>query len=149
MNSGNPGRTMEILLVEDNEADAFLMQEVLKETPVRTAVHLANDGEEGLDFLHRRGSHVAAPRPDLVILDLNLPRKDGRELLAEVKRDPELKTIPIVVLTTSESEEDIMRSYMLHANCYITKPVGITQLFDMVKSMEDFWFGIAKLPPSR
>jgi chemotaxis family two-component system response regulator Rcp1 len=139
-------KAIEILLVEDNPADALLMQEALLEGKMLNNLHVAGNGDEALDFLYRRGAYREAPRPDLIMLDLNLPKKDGREVLAVIKNDAELKSIPVVVITTSKSEEDIVKSYNLHANCYITKPVRLTQFFDVIKNVEDFWFTIVKLP---
>ena len=138
--------TFDILLIEDNEADVFMMQEVMKELGQSVNLHVTMDGREGMEFLLRNGRFADAPRPDLVLLDLNLPKKDGREVLAEIKQSDDLKSIPTVVLTTSESEEDISRCYMLHANSYITKPVGFGELLEMVRGIQDFWFGIVKLP---
>jgi CheY-like chemotaxis protein len=138
---------MTILLVEDSPADIRLTQEALRDSKIANDLHIARDGVEGLDFLHQRGAHVGAPRPDLVILDLNLPRMDGKEVLAEVKADGNLRTIPIAVLTTSESEADVLSSYDLGANCYLTKPVDLSQFLRVVQSIEDFWFGIVRLPP--
>lgn len=140
------GKPIEILLVEDNPADVRLTQEALREGKVRNNLHVARDGVEAVEFLKRRGKYAGAPRPDLVLLDLNLPKKDGREVLAEVKDDAELKTIPIVVLTTSSAEIDILRSYSLHANCYITKPVDLEQFVQVVKSIDDFWLTVVRLP---
>jgi CheY-like chemotaxis protein len=135
-----------ILLVEDNPGDIDLTREALRDAKVHIQLHVAMDGVEAIDFLRRRGSHVTAPRPDLVLLDLNLPRKDGREVLAEIKGDPELRTIPVVVLSSSEAERDILRSYELHANCYVTKPVDLDRLIEIVNSIEEFWMTIVKLP---
>ena len=143
------GKPIEILLVEDNHADVRLTEEALREGKVRNNLHVARDGVEALQFLRREGKHANAPRPDLVLLDLNLPRKDGREVLAEVKDDAELKTIPIVVLTTSSAEIDILKSYSLHANCYITKPVDLEQFVQVVKSIDDFWLTVVRLPQDR
>ena len=137
---------IEILLVEDSPADVRLTVEALRDAKVRNHLHVAADGVEALDFLRREGAHVNAPRPDLILLDLNLPRKDGREVLEEVKADPTLRRIPVVVLTTSEAEQDILRSYDLHANCYIRKPVDLDQFITVVRSIEDFWLTIVKLP---
>jgi two-component system, chemotaxis family, response regulator Rcp1 len=136
---------IEILLVEDNPADVRLTQEALREGKVRNNLHIARDGEEALAFLRRDGE----PRPDLILLDLNLPRRDGREVLKEIKSDPRLMTIPVVVLTTSAAEADIVKSYSLHANCYITKPVDLEQFITVVKSIDDFWLTIVKLPPDK
>jgi len=138
---------VEILLVEDNPGDARLALEALKNAKVKNNLSWVQDGVEALAFLRREGEHSTAPRPDLVLLDLNLPRKDGREVLAEVKTDDNLKRIPVVILTISATEDDIMRSYNLHANCYITKPLGLDQFMKVVKSIESFWLTIVKLPP--
>jgi len=140
------GRPIEILLVEDNPGDVRLTVEGLKESKVRNKLHVAGDGVEAMEFLRRQGRHVGAVRPDLILLDLNLPRMDGREVLAEIKSDPKLKTIPVVVLTTSRAEQDVLRSYELQANCYITKPVDLEQFIAVVRSIEDFWFTIVTLP---
>ena len=137
---------IEILLVEDNAADVRLTQEALREGKVKNRLSVARDGVEALEFLRRQGAFADAPRPDLVLLDLNLPRKDGREVLAQVKADPDLCTIPIVVLTTSSAEVDILKSYSLHANCYITKPVDLEQFVSVVKSIDDFWLTVVRLP---
>jgi len=141
------GRPVEILLVEDNPGDVRLTQEALKESKVRNNMCVAPDGLEALAFLHREGQYADVRRPDLILLDLNLPRMDGREVLAEIKEDPDLKRIPVVILTTSKADEDILRSYNLHANCYITKPVDLDQFITVVRSVEGFWFTIVKLPP--
>jgi chemotaxis family two-component system response regulator Rcp1 len=138
---------IDILLVEDNPGDVRLTREAIKEAKLRNNLFVCADGEEALDFLHQRGKHAHAVRPDLVLLDLNLPRKSGREVLAEVKDDPDLKSIPIVILTTSDAELDILQSYNLHANCYITKPVDLAQFIKIVHEIYDFWFEIVKLPP--
>ncbi|MGD0288041.1 MAG: response regulator [Candidatus Binataceae bacterium] len=137
---------IDILLVEDNPGDVRLTREVLKDGKLRNNLFVCGDGEEALEFLRRRGKHANAVRPDLVLLDLNLPRKSGREVLAEVKEDPELRTIPIIVLTTSAAEQDILQTYNLHANCYITKPVDLPQFIKIVHSICDFWLEIVKLP---
>jgi two-component system, chemotaxis family, response regulator Rcp1 len=137
---------IDILLVEDNPGDVRLTREVLKEGRLRNNLFVCGDGEDAMDFLRQRGKHANAARPDLVLLDLNLPRKSGREVLAEVKEDPELRAIPIVVLTTSSAEQDILQSYDLHANCYITKPVDLIQFMKIVNSTCDFWLDIVKLP---
>ena len=139
---------IEILLVEDNAADVRLTQEALREGKVRNNLTVARDGEEALDVLFRRGAHTSATVPDLVLLDLNLPRKDGREILGTIKAHPVLKRIPVVVLTTSRAEVDILKSYDLHANCYITKPVDLDQFVAVVKSIDDFWLTIVRLPSS-
>ncbi len=135
-----------VLLVEDNPGDVRLTREALKEAKVNNQLHVAEDGVEAMNFLQRKGEYSDAPRPDLILLDLNLPKKDGREVLEEIKQDPELKRIPVVVLTTSQAEEDILRSYNLHANCYVSKPVDLDQFINIVKSIEDFWLTIVRLP---
>ncbi len=140
------GKPVEILLVEDNPGDVRLTEEALREGKVRNNLHVARDGVEAIEFLRRRGKFVNAVRPDLVLLDLNLPRRDGREVLAEIKDDPELKSIPVVVLTTSSAETDILRSYSLHANCYITKPVDLEQFVRVVRSIDEFWLTVVRLP---
>jgi len=136
---------IEILLVEDNPADVRLTQEALREGKVKNNLSVARDGEEALAFLRREGT----PRPDLILLDLNLPRRDGRDVLKVIKNDDELKRIPVVVLTTSAAEADILKSYDLHANCYITKPVDLDQFITVVKSIDDFWLTIVRLPPDK
>jgi CheY-like chemotaxis protein len=140
------GKPVEILLVEDNPGDVRLTQEALNDGKVRNNMHVAEDGVEAVAFLRREGKYADAPRPDLILLDLNLPKKDGREVLAEIKTDEDLKRIPVVVLTTSKAEQDIFRAYDQHANCYITKPVDLDQFITIVKGIEDFWFTIVKLP---
>jgi CheY-like chemotaxis protein len=137
---------IEILLVEDNPGDSRLAQEALKDSKLWNNLHITADGVEAMDFLHKTGKYSTAPRPDLIILDLNLPKKDGREVLAEIKNDDELKRIPVVILTISQAEEDIIKSYNLHANCYVTKPLDLDQFMKVVKSIEDFWLTIVKLP---
>jgi chemotaxis family two-component system response regulator Rcp1 len=137
---------IEILLVEDNAADARLTREALREGCVANRLSHVSDGIEALAFLRRKGRYHDAPLPDIILLDLNLPRMDGREVLAELKQDPVLRLIPVVVLTTSEAEEDILRSYELHANCYITKPVDLEKFFSIVRSIEEFWLAVIKLP---
>jgi CheY-like chemotaxis protein len=146
--TGSPtgGRPIEILLVEDNPGDVRLTVEGLKEGKVRNNLHVARDGVEAMAFLRREGVFRSAVRPDLILLDLNLPRKDGREVLQDLKQDPVLHAIPVVVLTTSRSEQDVLRSYELQANCYITKPVDLEQFITVVKSIEDFWLTIVTLP---
>jgi len=139
-------KPIEILLVEDNPGDVRLVEEALKEGKVRNALHVVYDGVEAITFLRQQGEYTGIPRPDLILLDLNLPRKDGREVLAEIKEDEDLKRIPVVVLTTSQSEIDILKSYNLHANCYITKPVDLEQFLGVVKSIENFWLTVVKLP---
>lgn len=139
--------TIEILLVEDNPADVDLTRETLEYAKIRNRLHVATDGVEALQFLRREGSFSRAVRPDLILLDLNLPRKDGREVLTELKQDDDLKSIPVVVLTSSNAERDVLKTYDLGANCYITKPVDLDQFADVVKSIEEFWFVVVKLPP--
>src|SRR5438105_8451335 len=147
MDSESP-RSIDILLVEDNAADVRLTEEVLADSKVHNNLLIANDGEEALACLQQKGKFKNSPRPDLVLLDLNLPKKDGREVLAEIKADPNLKRIPVVILTTSQAEADIIKAYNLHANCYITKPVDVDQFITVVKSIEDFWITIVRLPPA-
>jgi chemotaxis family two-component system response regulator Rcp1 len=149
MNTQAGSTGIEVLLVEDNPGDVRLTREALKEGKVRNNLSVARDGVEALAFLRREGEHAAAPRPDVILLDLNLPRKDGREVLEEIKADPSLRSIPVVILTSSEAERDIVQAYALHANCYITKPVDLDQFITVVKSIEDFWFTIVKLPPEQ
>ncbi|HAF96333.1 MAG: response regulator [Elusimicrobia bacterium GWC2_51_8] len=138
---------IEILLVEDNPADVRLTTEALKEEKILNNLNIVSDGVEAMAYLRREGKYEKAERPDLVLLDLNLPKKDGREVLKEIKEDPSLKTIPVVVLTASEAEEDVMSSYTLHANCYITKPVDLKQFIKVATCIQDFWLTIVKLPP--
>ena len=140
-------KPIEILLVEDNPGDARLTREALTHSKVRNRLHHARDGEEAMAFLRREGSFADAPAPDLVLLDLNLPRRDGREVLEDIKGDPQFMHIPVVVLTSSQADEDILRSYRLHANCFITKPVDLEQLTKVVQGIEQFWFTLVKLPP--
>jgi chemotaxis family two-component system response regulator Rcp1 len=139
-------RPIEILLIEDNPGDVDLTKEALQEAKVRNRLHVVDDGAKAVDFLYKRGAYADVPRPDIVLLDLNLPKKDGRQVLEEVKADPQLAEIPVVILTTSQAEEDIIRSYQLHANCYITKPVDFKQFMHVVKSIEEFWLTVVKLP---
>jgi len=140
-------KVIDILVVEDNPGDARLIREVLDENKIFNSLYIARDGTEAMDFLNNTGKFKTVPKPDLIILDLNLPRKDGREVLAEIKTDDKLKHIPVVIMTISQAEEDIMKSYNLHANCFITKPIDLTQFIKVVKSIEDFWFYVVKLPP--
>lgn len=137
---------IDILLVEDNAGDVRLTQEVLRDSKVRNNLIVANNGQEALNCLRRQGKYSSAPRPDLILLDLNLPVMDGREVLEKIKADADLKRIPVVILTTSKAEEDILKTYNLHANCYVTKPVDLDQFVLVVKSLEDFWLAIVKLP---
>ena len=142
----NNTQPIEILLVEDNPGDARLTLEAMREAKVHNRIHVVEDGVEAMEFLRRQGRFGDAPRPDLILLDLNLPRKDGREVLAEVKADPELKRIPVVVLTTSRAEEDVLRAYNLHANCYVTKPVDLEQFMKIVGQIDEFWVKVVTLP---
>lgn len=137
---------IDILLVEDSPADVDLTREALEDAKVRNTLHVVSDGVAAMEFLRQEGDYADAPRPDLILLDLNLPKKDGREVLADVKADPALRRIPVVILTTSEAEQDILRSYDLHANCYVTKPVDLEQFISVIKSIEKFWLVIVKLP---
>jgi two-component system, chemotaxis family, response regulator Rcp1 len=139
-------KAIDILLVEDNPGDARLAVEALKESKLHNALHHVKDGVEAMDFLYRRGEHAGAPLPDLILLDLNLPRKDGREVLEEVKSDPDLRKVPVVILSTSQAERDMLRSYDLHANAYVVKPIDLDQFIEVVKAIEDFWFTIVRLP---
>jgi CheY-like chemotaxis protein len=139
------GRPVEILMVEDNPADVRLTIEALKESKMHNNLSVVQDGVDAMAFLKREEPYANAARPDLILLDLNMPRKDGREVLAEIKADPNLRRIPVVILTTSTAEQDIVRTYDLHANCYITKPVDMDQFIRVVQSIEDFWFTIVKL----
>lgn len=141
------GRPINILMIEDNPYDVRLTMEAFKDAKVWNNLNVASDGEEALRFLRREGEFSEAPRPDLILLDLNLPRKNGREVLEEIKRDPDLKRIPVVVLTTSGDEKDILRAYELHVNAYITKPVDLDQFIKIVEAVEDFWLTVVKLPP--
>jgi chemotaxis family two-component system response regulator Rcp1 len=139
--------TIDILLVEDNPGDVRLTKEALKDAKVLNDVHVVRDGVEAMEFLRREGPYANAPVPDMILLDLNLPRKDGREVLAEIKEDRILKRIPVVILTTSKADEDIIRTYNLHANAYITKPVDLSRFIEIMHTLEEFWFSIVKLPP--
>ncbi len=147
MSVKNIGSAVEILLVEDNPGDVRLTIEALKESKILNNLNVVDDGIEALAYLNKEGKYKDRPHPDLIILDLNLPRKDGREVLAEIKEHKNFKRIPIVILTISEAEEDILKTYQLHANCFITKPVDINQFTKVVKSVSNFWFSIVKLPP--
>jgi two-component system, chemotaxis family, response regulator Rcp1 len=141
-------RPIEILLVEDSPSDTELTLEALKDFKVRNHVSVVEDGVQALEFLRRQGSYAEVPRPDLIMLDLNLPRKDGREVLAAIKGDDSLKPIPIVVLTTSRADQDILRAYQLNANCYINKPVDFNQFLEVIRSIESFWLYVVTLPPA-
>ena len=147
MNGDLDGQAINILLVEDNPGDVRLTVEALKEGKVRNRLHIAKDGMEAMEFLNREGEYSDVPRPDLILLDLNLPKKDGHEVLAEIKEDPLLKRIPVVVFTGSKAGEDVLKTYNLHANCYITKPVDWEHFITVIKSINDFWLTIVKLPP--
>ncbi|MFH0733047.1 MAG: response regulator [bacterium] len=147
MNNITSGYPVEILLVEDNPGDVKLTQLALLETKVNNNLHVATDGLEAMEFIYKKGKYSDAPRPDIILLDLNLPKKDGREVLEEIKKDENFKRIPIVILTSSKAEEDIIKSYNLHANCYITKPLDLLQFLEIIKSIENFWLTIVKLPP--
>lgn len=137
---------IEVLLVEDDPGDVVLTQEAFADNKVRNNLHVVSDGEQAMSFLRREGAYAGAPRPDLVLLDLNLPRKDGREVLSEIKSDPDLRRIPVVVLTTSEAEEDVLRSYNLHANAYVTKPVDFERFIRVVRHIDEFFVTVVKLP---
>ncbi len=141
------GQPIEILMIEDNPSDVRLTKEAFKDAKVRNRMHVAVDGEDAMVFLHREGRHSEAPRPDLILLDLNLPKKNGREVLAEIKSDSELRRIPVVILTTSDDERDIMTAYDLHVNAYVKKPVDLEQFIKIVEAVEDFWLTVVKLPP--
>ncbi|MCX7627879.1 MAG: response regulator [Methylophilaceae bacterium] len=140
------GKPVEFLLAEDNPGDVRLTKEALRDSKVHNNLNVVSDGVEALAFLRREGKYASAPRPDVVLLDLNLPKKDGREVLAEIKSDPSLKRIPVVIITSSEAEQDILRTYDLHANCYVTKPVDLDQFIKVIQSIENFWLTIVKLP---
>jgi CheY-like chemotaxis protein len=139
-------KPIEILLVEDNPGDVELTREALNTAKVANRLHVVDDGADAVEFLFRRGRFADAPRPDIILLDLNLPKKDGRQVLSEIKSEPSLAQIPVVVLTTSQAEEDIVRAYQLHANCYVTKPVDFNQFLHIVSTIEEFWLSVVKLP---
>ena len=143
---GSVNKPVGILLVEDSPTDVLLAQEALEHAKLLNTLHIVSDGVEAMQFLRREGQFADATRPDLILLDLNLPRKDGREVLEEVKNDPELKRIPVVVLTTSKAEEDVLKAYGLHANCYVSKPVDFDQFTNVVRAIENFWFTVVLLP---
>jgi CheY-like chemotaxis protein len=147
MSAAALGRPVEILLVEDNPGDVDLTRETLQDSKLLNHMNVVGNGVEAMAYLRRQGKYAEATRPDLILLDLNLPKKDGREVLAEVKADDRLRRIPVVVLTTSSAEQDILQTYDLHANCYITKPVNLDQFSAVVQAIEEFWFTIVKLPP--
>ena len=146
MSDATGARPIEILLVEDNPGDVRLLMETFREGKIRNRISLVEDGVEALAFLHKEGEHGSAPRPDLILLDLSLPRKNGQEVLAEVKQDADLKRIPVVVITSSQAEKDILQAYNNYANCYLTKPVDLEQFMGVVRSVEEFWFSVVKLP---
>lgn len=141
------GRPIEILLVEDSPSDTDLTVAALAAAKISNRLSVVEDGVQAMEFLRRQGGYAQAPRPDLILLDLNLPRKDGREVLADIRADEKLTTIPVVVLTTSQAEKDVLHAYALHANCYITKPVDFQQFMEVVRAIEDFWLTVVKLPP--
>ena len=147
MNSEPRETPIDILLVEDSEGDARLTREALADAKVRNNLYRVRDGVEAMDYLARRDGFTDAVRPDLILLDLNMPRKDGREVLSEIKHHPDLKTIPVVILTTSAADQDVLNSYGMHAKCYITKPVDFDQFIHVVRNIENFWFTVVKLPP--
>ncbi|HEY9618310.1 MAG TPA: response regulator [Microcoleaceae cyanobacterium] len=142
-------RLLNILLVEDSRSDAVLIQETLSESKFLNQLYLVRDGVEASDFLYRKGKYLESPRPDIILLDLNLPKKSGRELLAEIKADANLMSIPVVILTTSSDEADILKSYQLHVNCYLVKPIELEQFVNVVKSIEHFWLALVELPPEQ
>ena len=146
MTDPTPLDVVDVLLVEDDDGDVLMTREAFEHHKIRNKLHVVQDGEEALQFLHREGRYADAPRPGLILLDLNLPRRDGREVLAELKADPELRVIPVVVLTTSEAEEDILRSYSLHANAYVSKPVDFDRFIDVIRQIDDFFVTVVKLP---
>ncbi len=146
MGIAEQGRPIEILLVEDSAADVGLTIEAFKDAKIQNRMSVVEDGVEAMAFLHREGGHARAPRPDLILLDLNLPRKDGRQVLKEIKDEPALRNIPVVILTTSKGEEDVLRAYDLHANCYVKKPVDFNRFMEVVKSIETFWLTVVTLP---
>ena len=147
--AGSFNRSIDILMVEDDPGDVDLTRETLEDSKITVSLNVVEDGVMALEYLRQKGQYANAKRPDMILLDLNLPKKDGREVLAEIKNDPNLKSIPVVVLTTSDANKDIVRTYDLGANCYITKPVGLEQFSTVVKSIENFWFTIVKLPKKK
>ena len=140
-------RAIEVLLIEDDPGDVVITREAFEHHKIRNTLRVARDGEEGLDYLYQRGAHQSAPRPDLILLDLNLPKYDGHQLLEQIKSDPELCHIPVVVLTTSAADEDILRSYRLHANAYVTKPVGFGEFMKVIRQIDEFFVQVVRLPP--
>ena len=149
MTTNNRSKIIDILLIEDSSTDVLMIREALSEVKLLNKIHVAEDGVEALDFLHKRGKFASSPRPNLILLDLNLPRKNGREVLAEIKTDKDLKRIPVVVLTTSSTKEDILRSYDLHVNCYVVKPVEFDSFVKAVQSIQHFWSSTVSLPPAK
>ncbi|WP_040793760.1 response regulator [Nocardia paucivorans] len=147
--SMSPGRPIDILLVEDDPGDELMTREAFEDNKIGNTLHVARDGQEALDFLYRQGEYADAPCPDLILLDLNLPKYDGRQVLEKIKADPELSHIPVVVLTTSAAEEDILRSYKLHANAYVTKPVDLDQFVAAIKQIDEFFVQVVRLPRAR
>jgi CheY-like chemotaxis protein len=146
MSSHPPLDVVDVLLVEDDDGDVLMTREAFEHHKIRNTLHVVNDGDQALQFLRREGEYADAPRPGLILLDLNLPRRDGREVLAELKDDPELRLIPVVVLTTSEAEDDIVRSYSLHANAYVSKPVDFDRFIEVIRQIDDFFVTVVKLP---
>ena len=142
----NKNKPITILMAEDNATDVMITKEALVHAKLLNTLHVVSDGIEAMDFLHRRGKYAKAPRPDLILLDLNMPRKNGQEVLAEIKADDKLKFIPVVILTTSKAEEDVIKAYGLHANCYVVKPVDFEVFAEVVRSIEQFWFSVVRLP---
>lgn len=147
MSSQTNGNPIEILLVEDNPGDARLTQEAFRDVEAKINLHLVQDGAEALAYIRKEGKYADVPRPDIILLDLNLPVKDGREVLAEIKEDPGIKSIPVIILTTSKADEDILKTYNLHANCYITKPVDLEKFFTVIRIFKNFWLTFVQLPP--
>jgi len=148
MTGRRQGEPINILLVEDNPTDARLVKEAMKDIKINNILYHVTDGVEAMAYLRKQGDYAKMPRPDVILLDLNMPRKDGRKTLKEIKEDPDLKRIPVVILTVSDAEEDIIKSYNLHANCYVTKPLNLDEFSKVVKGIENFWFEIVKLPPN-
>ena len=148
MTTYNDGVPIDVLLVEDNPGDVRLTEEAFNEGRINNTLHVATTGEEAMEFLHQRGEYADAPHPDIVLLDLNLPRKDGDEVLEEIRADPDLKQLPVIILTSSAAEEDVVRSYELNANAYLTKPVNPAEFMEVVRSFQEFWLSVVRLPPS-
>jgi two-component system, chemotaxis family, response regulator Rcp1 len=148
MHDAVDGKPIQILLVEDNPGDVRLTVEALRDAKVRNQLHVVEDGVEAMSLLRREGQYAGIPRPDLILLDLNLPRKDGREVLAEIKQDADLKRIPVVILTSSAAEQDVLHAYNLYANCYITKPLALEEFLRVIRAIDDFWLAVVKLPPT-